>query len=63
VTLGVDARRRYALLRDATAGAKAARGDPFFQTDDGRRYPLLGADDVAQLPSAAGVAQARRVRR
>ncbi len=61
VTLGVDARRllqRYAFLRDATAGAKAARGDPFFQTNDGRRFKYQGVRAwLVRLKTRGGAAR------
>jgi len=59
VTLGTDARRllqRYAFLRDATAGEKAQRGDPFFQTTDGRRFKYQGVRAwLVRLKTRAGV--------
>jgi len=59
VTLGADARRvlqRYAFLRDATAGAKAGRADPFFQTKGGRRFAFTGVRSwLVRLKARAGV--------
>jgi integrase/recombinase XerD len=62
VTLGADARRilqRYAFLRDATAGRKAAADEPFFQTDAGAAFKYQGLRSwLMRLKRAAGVTRA-----
>jgi site-specific recombinase XerD len=62
VTVGETTKRllrRYAFLRDATAGVPARPDEPFFQTDDWRRFKYEGLRRwLVRLKTRAGVPRA-----